>query len=107
MSLDKMIESGTAIIDGLEKRFGARDNPKAVEKMSAEAISAHAARIEQRIARLDQQRTATLMRIDAALESEHAALRSLRAVAETAPQAMKETNSKPNRLAPAKAAKRR
>lgn len=107
MNLDKMIESGTAIIDGIEKRFGARDSAKAVEKMSAEAISAHAARIEQRIARLDQQRAVTLARIDAALESEHAALRSLRAVAETAPQAMTEANSKPTRPAPAKAAKRR
>ena len=64
------------------------------EKMSAEAISAHAARIEQRIARLDQQRAATLTRIDAALESEHTALRSLRQVAETGPAAAKPSRPK-------------
>lgn len=94
MELDKMIASGMKVIDGLEKRITAKPTAQLAENLGAEAIAAHTARIEARIARLDQQRSATLARIDAALESEHQALRGLREMAETAPAAAKPARPK-------------
>lgn len=89
MELDKMIGSGMKVIDSLEKRMAAKPSAKLADSLGAEAIAVHTARIEARIARLYQQRSATLARIDAALESEHEALRGLRQMAESAPAAAK------------------
>lgn len=94
MKLDQMISSGMKMIDGLEERMMAKPSAKLAEKLGAEAIAAHAASIEQRIARLDQQRVATLARIDAAMASEHEALRSLRQMADSRPVEAKPARAK-------------
>lgn len=85
MNFAELIAARKEQVDALEKRMAAKPTGELADKLGKATLAAQIGRIEQRIARLDQQRTATIARIDTALEAEHAALSSLRKVAADTP----------------------
>lgn len=105
MKLSELVDSGMEALDGLEKRMMAEPSADLAEKLGAATLAAHASRIEQRIARLDQQRAATIERIDTALKSEHAALSMIRDMAQDMPALRPRKDGEPGKVAAKKPAR--
>lgn len=99
MKFAELVAARMQAIDALEKRMRAKPTAELAEKLGEATLAGHAGRIEQRIARLDRQRAATLARIDTALESEHAALSVIRKMAEDRPAARPGKETKPSKPA--------
>lgn len=78
MKIAELVEARMKTVESLEKRLSAKPSAQLAEKLGKETLAAQAESIERRIARLDQQRVATLERYDAALKTEHAALDEVR-----------------------------
>lgn len=85
MNFAELIAARKEQVDALEQRLAAKPTGELADKLGKATLAAQIGRIEQRIARLDQQRTAAIARIDTALEAEYAALASLRKVAAETP----------------------
>lgn len=97
MKFAELVAARMQAVDALEKRMMAKPTAELAEKLGKTTLAAHAGRIEQRIARLDRQRAATLARIDTALESEHAALSMIRKMAEKVPEARAGKGAQPSK----------
>lgn len=100
MKLEELVATRMKEVDALGKRMAAKPTAELAEKLGAETLAAHAGRIEQRIARLEGQRAASLARIDTALETEHAALAVVRKMAEGMPVARPGKEAQPAKAAP-------
>lgn len=85
MKFAELVATRIKAIDALEKRMSARPTRELADKLGKATTVAQVERIEQRIARLDRHKTATLARIDAALTNEHEALAAARKRADELP----------------------
>jgi hypothetical protein len=101
MKFAELVAARAQAVDALEKRMQAKPTPGLADKLGKETLAAQAGQIERRIARLDRQRAATLARIDAALDSEHAALSVIRKLTEDLPTASPGKETRPSEPAPA------
>lgn len=105
MKLAELVATRMKAIESMGQRMAAKPTAELAERLSKETLKSHAGRIEQRIARLEGQRTSTLARIDTALETEHAALVVIRKMAEDMPAARTRKETQPAKAAPAPRAK--
>lgn len=99
MKLAELVAARMQAVDALEKRMMEKPTAELAERLGETTLAARAGRIEQRIARLDRQRAATLARIDTALESEHAALSTIRKMAQRLPAARAGKTTRPSKPA--------
>lgn len=105
MKFAELVATRMKAIDALEKRMSAKPTRELADKLGKATAAAQVERIEQRIARLDRHKSATLARIDTALASEKEALAAARKRAKALPGELSKGGSDVASPKPAKAVK--